>query len=333
MPFRASIAAAAVLLAACGPSVPPQLKYRVVLSDADAYVGAPVQRDGAAAGVVTPAGYVEITTPSSVRAPALHLSVAVPSQCGPRSVPIVITAGPADDKSVAQAMATSGFVLVDGMVDILGLSVATVLVDRSPGDTRPVRIGGSTLPPTATRARLVVGDCNTSAPVRVGDEAVGTWHAWSVVSLVSTDAAACHQLTTIAYGRGVAGMPVVFEQRVRALQHMPDFFLRPAPEQLPARGDESYAYELVRTECPADRSFIQQGNALAADHNCMMAMPSLRRAVGFDEDDVTSATNFVRCVSTEDEALETARRTAALHPEARAALVAVLAERGFTLGF
>jgi len=279
MPFRASIAAAAVLLAACGPSVPPQLKYRVVLSDADAYVGAPVQRDGAAAGVVTPAGYVEITTPSSVRAPALHLSVAVPSQCGPRSVPIVITAGPADDKSVAQAMATSGFVLVDGMVDILGLSVATVLVDRSPGDTRPVRIGGSTLP------------------------------------------------------RGVAGMPVVFEQRVRALQHMPDFFLRPAPEQLPARGDESYAYELVRTECPADRSFIQQGNALAADHNCMMAMPSLRRAVGFDEDDVTSATNFVRCVSTEDEALETARRTAALHPEARAALVAVLAERGFTLGF
>jgi hypothetical protein len=69
-----------------------------------------------------------------------------------------------------------------------------------------------------------------------------------------------------------------------------------------------------------------------AQGGCLQAMPSLRRAVDDDQDDIASAVQFAVCSArnTEREGVEVARRAIAIHPEARERFVQAFTEAGLT---
>lgn len=100
----------------CRPSVPAQIRYRVLLSDGDAVRGVAVTRQGATVGTLSAAGDVEFAMPSSVRPSALGLALSLPTPCGTRSVPLELQLTPdADsDRRIAEVMARERVVLLRG---------------------------------------------------------------------------------------------------------------------------------------------------------------------------------------------------------------------------
>jgi hypothetical protein len=326
------LAGAAALAPGCRPSVPAEIRYRVVVSDSPQLSGVTVTRQGASVGSLSAAGSIEFTTPSSVRPSALALAVALPTPCGPRSTPLELQQTPdADsDRRIAEAMATEHVVLLRARLSAsAGLASSVVLVDRG-ADTRPVRIGEAVLA-AGPRATIFHGDCGASAPVRVGDEAIGTWRRESAATLISLEPV-CHRLSTLGYGDAVAGAPVVFRQRVRALREVPEYALTPAPASVRGRAHEGarYVRELVRTPCPEGPPASEVAARAMANGGCLAAMPSLRRAVDDDQDDIASAVQFAVCAArnVEREGVEIAQRALAIHPEARDRFVQAFREAG-----
>jgi hypothetical protein len=318
----------------CKPSMPAQIRYRVVIRDADAVRGVAVMRQGQRVGALSAAGDVEFSTPSSVRPSTLGLSLALPTPCGTRSVALdlPLTSDADSDRRIAEAMARERVVLLRGSLSAsAGVGSSVVLLDRG-ADTREVRVGEAVIT-APTRATLFVGECGPSAPVRVGDEVIGTWHVGSAATFVSLEPV-CHRLTTLGYGDAVTGLPVVFRQRVRALQQIPEHVLRAAPRSVRGGRYEGarYVRELVRTECPAGPPPAEVATRAMAQGGCLQAMPSLRRAVDDDQDDIASAVQFAVCSArnTEREGVEVARRTIAIHPEARERFVQAFTEAGLT---
>lgn len=316
----------------CKPSVPAQIRYRVVIRDADAVRGVAVTRQGASVGTLSAAGDVEFSTPSSVRPSALGLALALPTPCGPRSVPLELQLTPdADsDRRIAEAMATERVVLLRGRLSAsAGVGSSVVLLDRG-ADTREVRVGEALIT-APIRATLFVGECGSSAPVRVGDEVIGTWHVGSAATFVSLEPV-CHRLTSVGYGDAVAGRPVVFRQRVRALRQVPEHVLREAPRSVRGGRYEGARYvgELLRTACPEGPRASEVAAGAMARGGCLQALPALRRAVDDDQDDIASAVQFAVCSArnSEREGVEVARGTLALHPEARERFVRAFQEAG-----
>ncbi len=325
---------AAVIALGCRPSVPAEIRYRVVVSDSPQLSGAAVTRQGASVGSLSATGSIEFTTPSSVRPSALALAVALPTPCGPRSTPLELqrTLDADSDRRIAELMATERVVLLRARLSAsAGLASSVVLLDRG-ADARPVRIG-ETVISGATRATIFHGDCGTSAPVRVGDEAIGTWRSGSAATLVSLEPV-CHRLSTLGYGDAVAGVPVVFGQRVRALREVPEYVLTPAPASVRGRQHEGarYVRELVRTPCPDGPPASEVAARAMASGGCLAAMPSLRRAVNDDQDDIASAVQFAVCAArnVEREGIEIAQGALAIHPEARDRFVQAFREAGLS---
>lgn len=326
------LAGAAVLSLGCRPSVPAQIRYRVVVSDSPQLAGATVTRQGTSVGSLSAAGAIEFTTPSSVRPSALALAVALPTPCGPRSTPIELQRTPdADsDRRIAELMATERVVLLRARLSAsAGLASSVVLLDRG-ADARPVRIGEAVIA-GATRATIFHGDCGASAPVRVGDEVIGTWRSGSAATLVSLEPV-CHRLSTLGYGDAVAGPPVLFRQRVRALREVPEYVLTPAPSSVRSRRHEGarYVRELVRAPCPEGPPASEVAARAMANGGCLAAMPALRRAVNDDQDDIASAVQFAVCAArnVEREGIEIAQGALAVHPEARERFVQAFREAG-----
>ncbi len=326
------LAGAAVLALGCRPSVPAEIRYRVVVSDSPQLAGATVTRQGASVGSLSAAGAIEFTTPSSVRPSALALAVALSTPCGSRSTPLELQRTPdADsDRRIADLMATERVVLLRARLSAsAGLASSVVLLDRG-ADARPVRIGEAVIA-GATRATIFHGDCGASAPVRVGDEVIGTWRSGSAATLVSLEPV-CHRLSTLGYGDAVAGPPVLFRQRVRALNEVPEYVLTPAPSSVRSRRHEGarYVRELVRAPCPEGPPASEVAARAMANGGCPVAMPALRRAVNDDQDDIASAVQFAVCAArnVEREGIEIARGALAVHPEARERFVQAFREAG-----
>lgn len=327
-------AGSAAIAIGCRPSVPAEIRYRVIVSDSPSLSGATVTRQGTSVGSLSAAGSIEFTTPSSVRPSALALALALPTPCGARSAPLDLQLTPdADsDRRIAELMATERVVLLRARLSAsAGLASSVVLLDRG-ADTRAVRIGEAVIAP-ATRATIFHGDCGPSAPVRVGDEVIGTWRSGSAATFVSLEPV-CHRLSSIGYGDAVAGVPVVFRQRVRALREVPEHVLTPAPTRVRSRSGEGARYvgELVRTPCPEGPPPSEVAARAMARGGCLEAMPSLRRAVNDDQDDIASAVQFAVCAArnVEREGVEIARGALAIHPEARERFVQAFQEAGLT---
>lgn len=325
----AALLGASVVAVGCGPSVPDLVVYRVLVEDGASLQGVPVARGGQVAGTLSAAGAVELTMPSAVRPSALGLTLAVATQCGPRAVPLELQLAPdADtDESIGRQMADDRVVLVRARAGVGALARAKVLVDRG-NDPRPLRVGEGVVT-GGPEASLFVAECGTSAPVRVGDEVIGTWHASSAATFVSLEPT-CHVLSPIGYGDAVTGRPILFGQRVRSLQKAPEHFLTPAPESVRAARYEGarYVTELTRAPCPAGPPASQVAVEVMARGGCLEAIPSLRRATEFDQDDVASAVQLAVCLAhnVESEGIEVARSTLAIHPEARERFVAAFGE-------
>lgn len=318
----------------CRPSVPEQLRYRVLLTESAAVAGAAVMRQGARVGILSALGDVEFNAPSSVRPSALGLTVAIATPCGTRAVAVELQLTPdADsDRSIGEAMARERVVLLRGRLPAgVGGASAVVLLDRG-ADTREVRIGEALIS-APTRATLAAGDCGPSAPVRAGDEVIGTWHVGSAATFISLEPV-CHRLTTIGYGDAVAGAPVVFHQRVRALREVPEHVLQPAPRSVRGGRYEGarYVRELVRTPCPEGPRAAEVAAGAMARGGCLQALPALRRAVEDDQDDIASAVQFAVCAArnVEREGVEAARSALSVHPEARERFVQAFREAGLT---
>lgn len=333
--MRAAVGATLVACAfGCKPSVPAEIRYRVLVAEGSGLAGVAVTRQGAAVGTLSAAGAVEFSTPSSIRPTALGLALALPTPCGTLRAPLDLQLTPdADaDGRIAEAMARERVVLLRARLSP-GVNTASsvVLLDRG-ADTRPVRIGEAVLA-APSRATLFHGECGRAAPVLVGDELIGTWRAASAVTFVSVEPV-CHRLTTLGYGDAVTGLPVVFRQRVRALREVPEHVLTPAPRTVRGGRHEGarYVRELVRTECPTGPAPAEVAAAAMARGGCLEAMPALRRAVHDNQDDLTSAVQFAVCAArnTPREGIEIARESLALHPEARDRFVQAFREAGHT---
>lgn len=148
----------------CRPSVPAEIRYRVVLSDSPQLADAAVTRQGTNVGSLSASGTIEFTTPSSVRPSALALAVALPTPCGPRSTPLDLQLTPdADsDRRIADLMSTERVVLLRARLSTnAGLTSSVVLLDRG-ADARPVRIGEAVIA-APTRATIFHGDCGANA--------------------------------------------------------------------------------------------------------------------------------------------------------------------------
>ncbi len=324
----------AVCTLGCKPSVPAQIRYRVLIAEASGLAGVPVTRQGATVGELSAVGAVEFSTPSSVRPSALGLALALPTPCGTLRAPVDLQLTPdADaDGRIAEAMAREHVVLLRARLSsAVGSASSVVLLDRG-ADTRPVRIGEAVLTAPA-RATLFHGECGPTAPVRVGEEEIGTWRAASAATFVSLEPV-CHRLTTLGYGDAVTGPPVVFRQRVRVLREVPEHVLRAAPRTVRGGRHEGarYVRELVRTECPTGPAPAEVAAAAMARGGCLEAMPALRRAVHDNQDDVASAVQFAVCAArnTPREGIEIARESLAIHPEARDRFVQAFREAGHT---
>jgi len=317
-------------LGACRPSVPEQLRYRIVLKT-DSAQGVEVERDGTVVGTVTAAGAVELTTPSTLRPTGLRLSARLPTPCGPMTVPLTLATQPSMDLdgAIAQAMKSQGVVLVDAQLPERPRTL--LLVDGADGK-QPLRVGQATLPVGAKRFSLFVGEhCAPTATVTLGDVALGTWRAHNPTTFVSA-ADACHQLSSVGYGDAVAGPPVLFKQRVRALRQVPDYFLEKAPSSVSSRGAGArYVTELVRAECGTGAEPSEVARKAFDQGGCLEAVPALRRAVAWNDDDLDSTAKLVGCLAkgvsvSEAQALATA--CLATHPEAVEQLQTALDQAG-----
>lgn len=324
---RTSLVAALAVFSACRPSVPAELRYRLRFAD-DTLAGVELQRDGASLGKVSAAGAVEFTTPSTVRPTQLQVTAQLATPCGPVSAPLTLEVSPRmdEDRDVAERMKREGVLLITAKAP--STRRFTVLVDRGTG---PVAIGQASLPDVPRPALFEKPGCETTAPVKVGDEVIGTWRASNPVTFISVPAT-CHKLSTVSYGDAVGGSSIVFQQRVRRFENPPDFFLTPAPTAVKAKGrQERYLQELVATECPSGPAPADIAKQAFEHGGCLEAIPSLKRAVAWNDEDLASTTTLVTCLAQSvsvDEATELARRTLEAQPDARAKLTEALVAAG-----
>lgn len=310
---------ALVLVSSCKPSVPAELRYRLRFVGDDVVPGLEVQRDGASVGKVTAAGTLEFTTPSEVRPTKLQLTAILPTPCGATNAPLVLETLPTmdEDRTVADRMKREGALLITAKLP--SVRRFPLLVD---GGNQPLEIGQATIPAGMSRSALFEKpDCAATAPVKVGGEVVGTWRASAPVTFISVPAT-CHRLTTVSFGNAAAGSSKIFQQRVRVLDKVPDFFLQPAPTSVSAKPGvkERYLQELLSVECPAGPSPAELARQTFERGGCLEAVVVLKRAVAWNDEDLESTTRLVMCLAQSfsvREATELAEETLKQHPEAR----------------
>jgi hypothetical protein len=318
-----------VAVAACKPSVPAELTYQLRFAAEDVVPGLELQRDGVSVGRVSAAGTLEFKTPSAVRPTKLQLMALLPTPCGPLSAPLVldVAAYMDDDASIAERMKSEKRLHLTAKLPPVGRT--TLLVDQ--GD-QPLMVGEAVIAPAPRTALFQKPGCAPTAPVKVGGEIIGTWRATQPVTFVSVPAT-CHKLTTLSFGDAVGGVaPTIFQQRVRGFDVAPDFFLTPAPSSVAARGAKArYLRELVATACPADPPPAEIARQALEHGGCLQAVVSLKRAVAWNDEDLESTTQLVRCLAESfsvREATELANATVKAKPEARGPLQEALVKAG-----
>jgi|GEM_PF-1082177 len=328
--MRLPVVVALVACAACKPSVPAELTYQLRFAAEDVVPGLELQRDGVSVGRVSAAGTVEFKTPSAVRPTKLQLMALLPTPCGPLSAPLGldVAAHMDDDASIAERMKSEKRLNLSARLPPVGRT--TLLVDQ--GD-QPLMVGEAVIAPAPRTALFQKPGCAPTAPVKVGGEIIGTWRATQPVTFVSVPAT-CHKLTTLSFGDAAAGgvAPTIFQQRVRGFDVAPDFFLTPAPSSVAARGAKArYLRELVATPCPADPPPAEIARKALEQGGCLQAVVSLKRAVAWNDEDLESTAQLVRCLAesfSAREATELANATVKAKPEARASLLEALVKAG-----
>lgn len=316
---RTSLVAALAVFSACRPSVPAELKYRLRFAD-DALAGVELQREGVSLGKVSAAGTIEFTTPSTVRPTKLQVTAQLPTPCGPVSAPVMLDVAPRmdEDRDVADRMKNEGALIITAKTP--ATKRFTLLLDRGSG---AVEVGQASLPESPRAALFEKPGCGDTAAVKVGETVIGTWRASSPVTFISVPAT-CHKLTSVSYGDAVGGSSMVFQQRVRHLENPPEFFLTPAPTTVKAKGSkERYLQELVATECPPGPAPAELARQALAQGGCLQAVPALKRAVAWNDEDLESTAQLVTCLAQSysvAEATEVAERALATQPEGRARL-------------
>ncbi len=320
---------ALVAVAACKPSVPAELTYQLRFAAEDVVPGLELQRDGVSVGRVSAAGTLEFKTPSAVWPTKLQLMALLPTPCGPLSAPLVldVAAYMDDDASIAERMKSEKRLHLTAKLPPVGRT--TLLVDQ--GD-QPLMVGEVVIAPAPRTALFQKPGCAPTAPVKVGGEIIGTWRATQPVTFVSVPAT-CHKLTTLSFGDAVGGVaPTIFQQRVRGFDVAPDFFLTPAPSSVAARGAKArYLRELVATACPADPPPAEIARQALEHGGCLQAVVSLKRAVAWNDEDLESTAQLVRCLAESfsvREATELANATVKAKPEARGPLQEALVKAG-----
>jgi hypothetical protein len=142
---------------------------------------------------------------------------------------------------------------VSALDPFLSLRRATLIVDAGPDDTRPVWVGENALPGSGPLRSVVVADCTTDLPVRVGEEALGTWHASDGTTLVAVRAG-CYGLRTIGYGAAAGASAPTLDlrtQRVQALTTgVPEYLFTSAPSSVWSSTGAEVHSELQRSACP-----------------------------------------------------------------------------------
>jgi hypothetical protein len=316
------------LITGCRPSVPAELTYQLRFDGEELLPGLELQRDGVSVGTVSAAGFVEFTTPSAVRPTKLQVTALLPTPCGPWSAPLVLDVAPHmdDDRAVAQLMKSEKRLSVRAKLPAAGRS--TLLIAQG---KQPLEVGQAIIPGVARYALFQKPGCEETAPVKVGGEVVGTWRARHAVTFISVPAT-CHRLSTVSYGDAINVTPRIFHQRVRGFAAAPDFFLKPAPASVAARGGkERYLQELVAVECPADPPPAEVARRALAQGGCLQAVVALKRAVAWDDEDLESTTQLVTCLAQSfsvPEATELAEATLKVRPEARGKLQEALVKAG-----
>ena len=237
----------------CGPSVPAEIVYALSVPGGARHADSRVLRDGAPIGTL--ADRVLVRVPSSVQPGDLNLTVEIRSICGMRTVPIELQRPLPifDDERMAREMEVYGELGVTALDPFAEVRQATVIVDRAPDDTRPVFVGETELAASAPQHTLVQADCATELPIRVGDEALGTWRPADGTTLVAVRAG-CYTWRSIGYGTatGEAGRPLDLRtDRVHALEDgVPEYLFTAAPPSVWSSASGEEHSELQRAACP-----------------------------------------------------------------------------------
>ena len=220
-----------------------------------------------------------------------------------------------EDRSVAEQMKREGALLLTAKPFTARRFL--LLLDRGAG---ALEVGQARIAEASKVALFEKPGCGATAPVKVGGEVIGTWRASAPVTFISVPAT-CHTLTTVSYGDAVAGASLIIHQRVRGLSRAPDFFLTPAPVSVAAKGGKVRALEeLVSSACPDGPPPAEVARQAFDRGGCFEAVPSLKRAVAWDDEDLESTALLVTCLAKSysvREATELAQATLALQPDAR----------------